>query len=318
MASDVSSVRIVRLNALMRQLIMFPRLPRKELMQRLEITSARMLQRDIQYLREFYDADITYDFKKQCYKCESPGSFFLQLKLDQDEITALVAGIDMARHFLPHLSKSCDSVWKKIEELLKPDIVAEGKSLGHSARVVLPVAKMDASIFKSLIKHAHDHKAIEILYKSPYNDKPPQRHTLSPWEFYFQEHAWYMLAWNHFFKKEGVWRISRIKEVRESKDAYTPCPPDFDFESIISSAWFSWSKDLKYEVELKIKPPLAASISEIMWHPTQTIEQQPDGSVILRARVSEIEPVEWWAKERRDVEILDVKNEGEDNYVAGN
>lgn len=300
MAIDISSVRIVRLNSLMRQLIMFPCLPRQELMRRLEITTSRMLQRDVQYLREFYDADIEYDFRKGGYRCNSPGSFFLQLKLNQDEITALVAGIDMAKHFLPHLAGSCDSVWHKLEEILQPDIVAEGKSLGHSTRVALPIARMDTAIFRKLLENAHKHKSISILYQSPYNGKKPRRHTLSPWKFYFQEHAWYMLAWNHYFQKEGVWRISRIQDVELHQDEYVPCPCDDEFEHITSSAWFGWSKDLAYKVELKILPPLASSVSEILWHPTQTIEQQPDGSVILRATVSELEPVQWWVKKNRD------------------
>ena len=116
-----------------------------------------------------------------------------------------------------------------------------------------------------------------------------------------------MLAWNHAHKQEGVWRISRAKGVRPLSESYVPCPDGFDFENITASAWFGWSKDLKYDVKLRIKPPLASSVAEIIWHPTQTVEEQADGSVILRARVSDIEPVKWWAEKNSC--ILLVKND---------
>ena len=296
MANDLSSVRIMRLNLLMRQLITFPGLPRQELMVRAGINTQRMLQRDIQYLREFYDADIEYDFRRQAYICKNPGSFFIQLKLNQEEIVALVAGLDMAKHFLPHLAPSCDSVWAKLEEILPAETVAEGKSLGHSARVALPIAKMDPEIFRKLLCAAHKCQSVSILYKSPYSNTGLKLHKLSPWKFFFQEHAWYMLAWNHRFQKEGVWRLSRIQDAHITDEPYTPCPCEEEFENIISSAWFGWSKELKYSIEMNIKPPLASLVQEIVWHPTQTIEEQPDGSVILKAKVSELEPVKEWAE----------------------
>ena len=299
MSADISSIRIERLNNLMRQLILYPNMPRNELMRKLEIDNVRTLQRDIKYLRDLYNADIEYDFRMRAYKCKNHGSFYVNLKLDLDEITSLSSGIQMTKHFLPHLAPACDRLWCKIEKLLSRELIAHGKSLGQSAEVAAPVAKMDTEIFSTLISAAHNHNAVSILYKSPYGDTEPRRHELSPWKFYFQEYAWYMLAWNHFFKKEGVWRISRIKAVDMSAGEYMPCSCEADFENIISSVWFAWSKDLRYEVHLKILPPLAESISEIMWHPTQTIEEMNDGSVLLKAKVSEIEPIEWWVEKNR-------------------
>lgn len=283
----------------MRQIMLYPGLPRDELIKRLQIRNVRMLQRDVKYLRELYDADIQFNFKTHGYVCKNQGSFYVNLKLDLDEITSLSAGIEMTKHFLPHLARSCDSLWRKVESLLSPDLISQGKSLGRSAEVATPVAKMDTQIFSTLISAAHSNSAVSILYKSPYGDTQPKQHKLSPWKFYFQEHAWYMLAWNHFFQKEGVWRISRIESVSPSTDEYVPCPCEADFENIVSSVWFAWSKDLKYEVHLKVTPPLADSVSEIIWHPTQTVEKLNDGSIILKAKVAEIEPVEWWVERNK-------------------
>lgn len=300
MPSDICSVRINRLNLLLRKLIVSSPVSSERLMETAEITSKRMLQRDIRYLKEFYGADISYDFHSQTYSCKSPGSFSLQLRLSKDEITVLTAGIDMARHFLPHLSGACSDVWNKLEDILPPELIQYGKELGDSAKVALPVARMDAAIFSALLEAAYKEQAVCITYCSPYSGKGEKRHTLSPWKFYFQEHAWYMLAWNHFYNKEGVWRISRVRSAEAADEEYVRCPVDFDYDTIVSSAWFSWSKDLKYCVELLIKPPLAASAAEIVWHPTQTVERLEDGSIILRARVSDTEPVKWWVKAHSD------------------
>lgn len=301
MPKDICSVRINRLNTLLRRLLISSSLSAEELMDAAEITSRRMLQRDICYLKEFYGAEIEYDRRKMRYSCTSPGTFFLQLRLTEDEITALSAGLEMVRHFLPHLDGACADVWREFEGVLPSDSVSHGKELGDNVKVSLPVARMDSGFFRTLLEAARAKQAVSLLYCSPYSGKGENWNAISPWKFYFQEHAWYMLAWNHAHKQEGVWRLSRVKGVRPLRESYVPCPDGFDFENITASAWFGWSKDLKYDVELRIKPPLASSVAEIIWHPTQTIEEQPDGSVILRARVSDIEPVKWWAKKYDNV-----------------
>ena len=307
MPRDICSVRINRLNKLLRRMLIYSSLSAEELMYAAEITSRRMLQRDICYLKEFYGAEIEYDHSKKRYSCTNSGTFFLQLKLTNDEITALAAGLEMARHFLPHLDEACADVWRKFEDVLPADSVSHGKELGDNVKVSLPVARMDSGLFRTLLEAARAKHAVSVLYCSPYSGKGENWHAISPWKFYFQEHAWYMLAWNHAHKQEGVWRISRVKDVKLLDEGYTPCPEGFDFENITASAWFGWSKDLKYEVELKIKPPLAASVAEIIWHPTQTIEELPDGSVILRAKVSDIEPVKWWVRRYKDNSIEVIK-----------
>ena len=301
MPKDICSVRINRLNTLLRRLLISSSLSAEELMDAAEITSRRMLQRDICYLKEFYGAEIEYDRRKMRYSCKSPGTFFLQLRLTEDEITALSAGLEMVRHFLPHLGGACADIWRKFEGVLPSDSVSHGKELGDNVKVSLPVARMDSGLFRTLLEAARAKQAVSLLYCSPYSGKGENWNAISPWKFYFQEHAWYMLAWNHAHKQEGVWRLSRVKGVRLLRESYVPCPDGFDFENITASAWFGWSKDLKYDVELKIKPPLASSVAEIIWHPTQTIEEQPDGSVVLRARVSDIEPVKWWVKKYDNV-----------------
>ena len=308
LARDLSSVRVDRLNALLRCIYNESPISPKEVMARMVITSERMLQRDIKYLREFYNAEIDYDFKTQKYICKSQGNFFLQMQLNKDEITVLAAGIEMAKQFLPHLENAGITVWQKIEEVLPNKLASEGKEIGRCVTVSLPVAKMDNELFSSLIEAAYNQKAIKILYKSPYNDKPAQCHILSPWKFYFQEHAWYMLAWNHRFQKEGVWRVSRIMKMEKTTDEYSVCPSDFNYEKITASAWFGYSQDLKYKVELRVRPPLAASIKEVVWHPTQRIEDLDDGSVVMTLSVSDIEPIERWVQKNAGFVTSIIKN----------
>jgi replicative superfamily II helicase len=45
---------------------------------------------------------------------------------------------------------------------------------------------------------------------------------------------------------------------------------------------------------LKIEPPLAAVVAETTWHPTQKIEENEDGSIILSATVPNLGDVARW------------------------
>ena len=74
----------------------------------------RMLQRDLQFLREELGAEIEYDYRMNEYVLKHEGSLIVNINASPSEIEALRAGLKIASHFLPHLAKSADSLWEKL------------------------------------------------------------------------------------------------------------------------------------------------------------------------------------------------------------
>src|SRR5439155_23717094 len=70
-------------------------------------------------------------------------------------------------------------------------------------------------------------------------------------------------------------------------------PPDFNFEKFTESAFnMIWGE--AQEVRINFSSWQATYIQERTWHPSQKIEAQPDGSIILTLKVADLGEVKRW------------------------
>lgn len=169
MATDMCSVRLTRLNQLVMEFYKVSNPTRKHLYSSLGYRCARTLERDLKYLREQYGVDIRFTRSTMTYHLEGMGTFLVNLQLSEREVTSLAAGLGMASHFLPHLSKSCENMWAKIQMVIPKTLADQGRKLAGSAVVALPVSRMDTGVFETLIGAISDRRTVRFRYRSPYN-----------------------------------------------------------------------------------------------------------------------------------------------------
>ena len=102
-----------------------------------------------------------------------------------------------------------------------------------------------------------------------------------------------------------TYKIERIQRVELTQEAYT-IPPDFDPREQLANAWGIWyTQDEPVEVTLRFQPRVAHRVRETRWHRSEQVEEQPDGSLIWRARVAApIEMLNWIRGWGADVEVL--------------
>ena len=292
MPKDMTSVRHDRLSRVMAFLQSRVSAAHDEIYSVGEYNSERTFQNDLFYLRGTYGADIRYDVHSKRYVMESAGIFHVNLKMTKNEIEALTAGLSMAAHFLPHLKESSDSLWKKLSSYIPEDIISIGSEIVNTTMMSSPVAEVDAEVFSTLLEAKHAKKAVNILYAAP--EKMPKQWLLSPYDFYFRGNAWYMGSFNHKYKNLGIHRVSRIISASVSDEEYV-MPDEAGFtEDYVLSAWHVVPGFEKIPVKVHITEPLAESLREIKWHPTQKIEESSEGGIILTAEVPNLHEVARW------------------------
>ena len=257
-----------------------------------EYESIRTLQNDLAYLRGAYGADIRYDFRQKMYVLKHAGTFHVNLKVTKDEIEALTAGLKMAAHFLPHLKKGADSLWEKLGGYIPQDIVSWGAELGNSTVMATPLAPVRREVFATLLEAKHKKSTVNIRYAAP--AKESKRWLLSPYEFYFRGNAWYMVSYNHKYENIGIHRVSRIKSASLAPEPYVPPEEGGLTEDYISSAWHIMPGTERHFIKVHITEPLADTFREIQWHPTQKIEESPEGGILLTAEVPHLSEVARW------------------------
>ena len=292
MPKDMTSIRHDRLSRVMAFLQSRVKATHDEIFSAGEYRSNRTLQNDLYYLRGIYGADIRYDIHERLYVMESAGIFQLNMKITENEITALSAGLDMAGHFLPHLKDSTHSLWEKLGKYIPAEILSLGSEITRSTLNAIPVAEVDTKIFGTLFEAKRSQKAVNILYSSP--GKMPKHWTLSPYDFYFRGNAWYMASYNHKYDNLGIHRISRIISASISHEEYVK-PEDGGFtEDYTLSAWHVIPGDEKISVKVRITEPLAESFREVKWHPSQKVEEYAEGGVILSAEIPNLYEFARW------------------------
>ena len=297
MPRDLASVRLARLSDLVRLLGSRPVVSRQRLMEDLGLCNKRTLERDLLYLRDQFGAKIVWDRRHKGYKLFDPGSLTLFLSFSKQEAIALVAGLDMACHFLPHLQNACGALWGKLRTALPATLAHEASRLARGVVVSLPVSSLDPRIFQILLEAVERRQIVRGHYVSPYGAQPVAKDVvLSPWGVFFRAHAWYLWAWSHSSEGERTYRISRFSTLLVTEKPAMEPPEDREVSGVAESAWYGFSGKTSEGVDIAIRvlPPLSRVVAETRWHVSQSIDVCPDGSVLLRARVPVLEEVARW------------------------
>ena len=88
-----------------------------------------------------------------------------------------------------------------------------------------------------------------------------------------------------------TFRLDRMSDVL-AEDGVSPPPPDFDLAAFASQS-FGIYQDQIEDVALRISPAGADEARGWRWHPTQTLEDRPDGGVTVRFTASGMRELAW-------------------------
>ena len=103
-----------------------------------------------------------------------------------------------------------------------------------------------------------------------------------------------------------TFKIERIERAELTQETYR-IPADFDPFRLLTDAWGIWyTEEEPVEVVLKFSAHVAGRVQETRWHPSQTIEPRPDGSLIWRGKVAAVQEMLPWIRGwGADVEVLE-------------
>jgi predicted DNA-binding transcriptional regulator YafY len=101
----------------------------------------------------------------------------------------------------------------------------------------------------------------------------------------------YLVAADRDSGRVQTFRLDRMSAV-ETQPGMAPPPPDFDL-AVFASQSFGIYQDEIEDVVLQVSPSGAAEARGWRWHPTQTLEDLADGSVIVRFRASGMRELAW-------------------------
>jgi proteasome accessory factor B len=119
-----------------------------------------------------------------------------------------------------------------------------------------------------------------------------------------QTHALYLIGWDETRDGMRTFKIERIRDVALTPESFEA--PGAEIDGMFEKAWDIIADQEPIDVVLRFSPAVASRVREAHWHPTETVAEAPDGSLLWRATVAG--PIEiriWILGWGDDVEVLE-------------
>ncbi len=247
----------------------------------------RTIRRDLEALQEagfpLYDERV--DGKKSWRLIEG-----FKQRVTQNFSLAELSALYFGRNMLSFLggapfTQDLESAFQKIREALP------AKSLPYRARIQdLFAARPDptkdysqkADVIASLIDATLHQRQVRIAYFS-FASRRTKSYLLDPYRLVYYHGGLYLYANSEEHAEVRTFAVERVQRIEVLETTFE-VPANFSVAEYARGA-FGIAGGKPEDVEIVFSPEMAGYIRERAWHESQSLEERPDGSVVLRMHV---------------------------------
>ena len=254
--------------------------------------SKRTVERDIEFLRDRYEAPIEYDHSKCGYAYTQETFFLKSLFLTDEELfSAAVFEKALQQYRNTPIEGRLKAVFAKLTELLPDDAVSVNTMwLGDSLTFIPePSPEISPEIFDAVFSGVKARRAIRFLYRSLTQTEAAVR-TCEPYHIVCQRGAWYVIGRCVDKNEERIFSFSRMSEIEVLKDWAFELPAGFTVEQYIDKNVGVWLNRRKpFTVRLLFSASVSAFAEEHIWNEEQTVLVHEDKSVEVSFKTTQFE-----------------------------
>jgi predicted DNA-binding transcriptional regulator YafY len=273
-------------------------------MEAFEVTRRTVL-RDVEALRDDQGAPIEYDSSKKGYYLSDPSWVLPPIRVSRQEVFAFSIAAKLLNAFRgTPLEVDMESLFEKIGRSLEGTVTLNPAALTEHLTVLgEDYVRQDPEMWSAVSVATDGRERVEMEYQK--FDGTVKRYLLEPYHLLAYHGNWYVIGKSMASGKIATFAISRIRELRATGE-YFEVDAEFDAEAHIASAFGIVRGEEPFRVRLRFSVTVAAYIRERVWHPTQRIEEQPDGGIILELETDGWkELVRWILSWQPDVQVLE-------------
>ncbi|TMD12706.1 MAG: transcriptional regulator [Chloroflexi bacterium] len=213
-----------------------------------------------------------------------PNYFVAPVKFTLREAMSLLMGVRlMSRHADEADPDVADALTKLANVLPAP--VAEFVHATVRQMQERPPNPVYSRVFQTIALGWAGRKVVRIWYPRPDGEVHPR--SIEP---YFLEplligHGAYVVAKDRGLGQMRTFKLERIARADLTGEAYA-IPAEFDIGSYLAKAWGIFHSGEPVEVHLRFLPGAASRVRESIWHPSQRLDDLPDGGVEMSVTVA--------------------------------
>lgn len=213
-------------------------------------------------------------------------------------------------------------LWYNYIHLYNPDLISTIMQLGSIVpqplkkqiqNTITHIEKLPQSgqKFKNFTRLTHawlSQHPVKIHYQE-LADAEPVEYTINPYfiEPNITRHFSYIVGFCHLDQTIRSFRVDCIiDEVRVDESITFKTPEDFNVNDYLSFGWGNCNYKNTEIVKLKFSPVANKTVFETIWHPSQKIEVQSDGSRIMTLKVeNSADFLAWVIAQGSQIEVLE-------------
>ena len=223
----------------------------------------------------------------------------------QGELMAFFLSLEIAKRYIgTDLESPLRSAVDKISKAIKGSVSVEINELrSHYTFSEFNTINFDTQILIDLHQAILNRQKVWMRYFSANRGVFSER-VVFPYHLHNFQGDWFLIAFDTFRNDIRLFLVGRIQEKKILKEKFE-WDENFSAEDWISSGFQLFAGDEPEEVSIWFSSNKAQFIRERKWHPSQTIEEQSDSSLVLHLKTGGLVEVRNWVLQfADDAEIL--------------
>lgn len=260
--------------------------------------------RDLNYLRDDEGAPIAYDASRKGYYLEDRGWTLQPVTLNQREVFAFSVASRMLQPFRgTPLEMDMKALFGKIGQSLSGRVTLSADALTDRLTIIHDdYVPLNRDIWIELAGYIERGQAIRVRYRR--FDGCVRNYLLLPVHLVAYHGNWYVVAFSRGKSEPRMYALSRIRGMSKIRSDVA-VPKAFDIASFLAKSQGVAASDEAWDVRLRFSRKVATYISERVWHPSQVLTQNKDGSVeVAFTTRGWKELVRWVLSWQPDVEVV--------------
>lgn len=256
----------------------------------------KTIRRDLELLRDTYLAPIAFNRARNGWEYTDETYRLPAVIITEGELVALFLA-SQALQMAPDSTYASDlqRAILKLKEFLPDEVSIHWQTLDQAQSFRQTITTLqDINTFRELADAVLHSQQLRIRYWTASRDTETQR-VVDPYHLACVDGGWYLIAYCHERKTIRMFAPGRIRELTRTGETFTR-PADFQIADFFDGTFKVVSESSRpvQKVRLRFASSAAKYVREKIWHPSQHLKSNPDGSVVLEMSLRSLIEVRRW------------------------
>ncbi len=240
------------------------------------------IKRDIEYMRDLFNAPILYDKKNNGYYYENTTFRLPAMFATEDEINSGAIALKLLSQYkTTPIYKHLENIFNIFYKVLSNKKIKNKSWIDN--RVVFideVVPEFDKNIWSTVVKSVIENRYITFSYKRVYQNNIGENYHIAPYQLICKAGVWYLAGYSNNKKSVALYAIHRIFSVHIT-DEYFEMDKNYKYYKTTNRLFGVHGFEKSVKCKIQFFNESANYISERIWVDDQKIIEKKDGSIIM-------------------------------------